>query len=184
MSIEQLKNQLPDYAKDIKLNLGNIITPIGAPDLTQKQIFAIALSSAYATKNSSLISAISNDAIPHLTENEIAAAKSAATIMAMNNIYYRFIHLVTDKSFSNLPAKLRMNIIGNPGVDKIDFELSCLAVSAINGCGMCIDAHSHELNKAEVSKIAIQSAIRIASVLNAAAMAIEISKAYDNACSA
>lgn len=174
MNIEQLRNQLPEHAKDIKLNLSSIITPEGAPDLTQKQIFAIALASAYATKNLDLIAAISKDATLHLPEQEMTAAKSAATIMAMNNIYYRFIHLVSDKSFSSLPAKLRMNVIGNPGVDKVDFELSCLAVSAINGCGMCIDAHSHELNKAGVSKLAIQSAIRIASVLNATAMAVEI----------
>jgi len=173
MNIEQLKNQLPDYAKDIKLNLSSIMTPEGATDLTQKQIYAIALASVYAIKNKTLITAIFNDATLHLMENEVQAAKSAATIMAMNNVYYRFIHLISDKSFSNLSAKLRMNVIGNPGVDKVDFELSCLAVSAINGCGMCIDAHTHELNKAGVSKLAIQSTIRIASVLNATAMAIE-----------
>ncbi len=173
MNIEQLRNQLPEHAKDIKLNLSNIITPEGAPDLTQKQIYAIALASAYATKNLNLITAVAKEATNHLMENEVHAAKSAATIMAMNNIYYRFIHLVSDKSFASLPAKLRMNVIGNPGVDKVDFELSCLAVSTINGCGMCIDAHAHELNKAGVSKLAIQSAVRIASVLNATAMAVE-----------
>lgn len=174
MNIEQLRSQLPDYAKDIKLNLSSVITPEGAPDLTQKQIYAIALASAYATKNLDLITAISKESSMHLMENEMHAAKSAAAIMAMNNIYYRFIHLVSDKSFASLPAKLRMNVIGNPGVDKVDFELSCLAVSAINGCGMCIDAHTHELHKTGVSKLAIQSAVRIASVLNATALAIEI----------
>lgn len=174
MNIEQLRNQFPEYAKDIKLNLSNILTLEGAPDLTQKQIYAIALASAYATKNINLITAVSKEATSHLIENEINAAKSAAMVMAMNNIYYRFIHLVSDKSFGSLPAKLRMNVIQNPGADKIDFELSCLAVSAINGCGMCIDAHTHALNKAGVSKLAIQSAVRIASVLNAAAMVSEL----------
>lgn len=174
MTIEQLKNQLPDYAKDIKLNLSSIMTLEGAPELTQKQIYAIALASAFATQNAEMIQAALETTAPHLMENEINAAKSAATIMAMNNIYYRFIHLVSDKSFSSLPAKLRMNVIGNPGIDKIDFELSCLAVSAINGCGMCIDAHTHELNKAGVGKLAIQSAIRIAAVFNAAATAMVI----------
>ena len=173
MNIEQLINQLPEYAKDTKLNLSSIITPEGAPDLTQKQIYVIALASAYATKSSRLIAAIAEEATPHLMEKEMNAAKSAATIMAMNNIYYRFIHLVNDKSYSSLPAKLRMNVIGNPGIDKVDFELSCLAVSAINGCGMCIDAHTHELNKTGISKLAIQSAVRIASVINATATAFE-----------
>lgn len=174
MSINSIKNLLPEFAKDIKLNLSTILTTEGALDLTQKQIYAIALSSAYATKNAFLISAIHEEASLYLQENEIAAAKSAATIMAMNNIYYRFIHLATDKSFASMPAKLRMNIIGNPGVDKIDFELNCLAVSALNGCGMCMDAHTKELNKAGVTTLAIQSSVRIASVMNAVAMAINV----------
>lgn len=174
MSMITIKNQLPEFAKDIKLNLSTIITTEGAADLTQKQIYSIALASAYATKNGSLISAIHEEASLYLQENEITAAKSAATIMAMNNIYYRFIHLATDKSFASMPAKLRMNVIGNPGVDKIDFELNCLAVSALNGCGMCMDAHTKELNNAGVTKLAIQSSIRIASVMNAVAMGIDI----------
>lgn len=174
MSIEQLKSTLPDYAKDIKLNLASVLTEEGAGDLSQKQIYNIALSVAYALKNSFVIKSIFEDACTTLTEADIHAAKAAATIMAMNNIYYRFTHLINDKSFSALPAKLRMNVIGSPGIDKIDFELSCLAVSAINGCGMCIDAHTNELIKAGVSKLGIQSAVRIASVLNAVSTGIEI----------
>ncbi len=174
MSIEQLKNQLLESAKDIKLNLSTILTEEGSPDLIKNQIGGIALASAYAIKNSSMIESILSEVSIYLTEQEIDAAKSAATIMAMNNIYYRFIHLVNDKSFSTLPAKLRMNVIGNPGIDKVNFELNCLAVSAINGCGMCIEAHTHELTKAGVSKLAIQSSIRIAAVLNATAMGIDI----------
>lgn len=169
MSIETIKNNLPDYAKDIKLNLSSVLTETGAPDLTQQQIYGIALTSAYTTKNASLISAVLKDAANHLSDNETTAAKSAASMMAMNNIYYRFVHLVSDKSFETMPAKLRMNVIGNPGVDKISFELNCLAASAINGCGMCIDAHTHELTKAGVSKLAIQSTVRIAAVVNATA---------------
>ena len=174
MSIEQLKNKLPDYAKDIKLNLASVLTEEGSGDLSQKQIYSIALSVAYASKNFLLIKSIFDEANTILSDADICAAKSAATIMAMNNIYYRFIHLISDKSFSALPVKLRMNVIGNPGSDKIDFELSCLAVSAINGCGMCIDAHTNSLIKSGVSKLGIQSAVRIASVLNAVSTGIEI----------
>ncbi|TAK78210.1 MAG: alkyl hydroperoxide reductase [Gammaproteobacteria bacterium] len=169
MNIDQLINQLPDYAKDIKLNLSNVLTVEGAPDLSQKQIYIIAMASAYATKNTTLMEAIREEVGDQLAENEIHAAKGAAVIMAMNNIYYRFIHLVNDPSFTRMPAKLRMNIIGNPGISKTDFELICLAVSAINGCGMCIESHTHELVKANISKLAIQSAVRIAAVLNAVA---------------
>lgn len=174
MSIEQLKNALPDSAKDIKLNLSMILTQEGSPDLTQNQIAGIALTSAYAVKNVNIIDALFSEFGSLLSEEEIHAAKSSATIMAMNNIYYRFIHLVSDPSFANMPAKLRMNVIGNPGIDKINFELNCLAASAINGCGMCIEAHVRELTKAMVSKLAIQSCVRIAAVLNATAMGLDV----------
>ncbi|MES2142615.1 MAG: carboxymuconolactone decarboxylase family protein [Pseudomonadota bacterium] len=174
MSIELLKNKLLESAKDIKLNLSTLLTEEGSPDLSKSQIGGIALASAYAIKNAMLIDSILSEVSIYLTEAEINAAKSAATVMAMNNIYYRFIHLVNDSSFSSMPAKLRMNVLANPGIDKIDFELSCLSVSAINGCGMCIEAHTQALIKAGISKLAIQSSIRIAAVLNATAMGIEI----------
>jgi alkyl hydroperoxide reductase subunit D len=174
MSIEQLKNKLPKSAKDIQLNLSTLLTEEGAEGLTQSQISGIALASAYATKNKSVIESVLSETRPHLTDPEIEAAKSAAIIMAMNNIYYRFIHLVGDHSFSTMPAKLRMNVIGNPGIDKIDFELNCLAVSVMNGCGMCMESHAQSLVKLGVSKLAIQSSVRIAAVLNAAAMGMEV----------
>jgi lipoyl-dependent peroxiredoxin subunit D len=173
MSIELLKNKLPDYARDISLNLVTVFSEAGAPDLSQKQIYSIALSTAFATKHAFIIDCIQQEVSSLLSNADIQAAKAAATIMAMNNIYYRFVHLVGDKSFSIMPAKLRMNVIGNPGVEKIDFELNCLAVSAMNGCGMCMDAHTHELVKAGVSQLAIQSAVRIASVVNAVSVGIE-----------
>lgn len=173
MSMEQLKNALPDYAKDIKLNLASVLTEEGASGLSQKQIYLIALSCAFALKNALITTALLSEASALLSDADINAAKAAATIMAMNNVYYRFIHLMNDPSFSALPAKLRMNVIGNPGIHKIDFELSCLAVSAINGCGMCMEAHTNTLIKAEISKLGVQSVIRIAAVLNAAATGTE-----------
>ena len=102
----------------------------------------------------------------------LAAAKAAATIMAQNNVYYRFAHLATNKEYSTMPAKLRMNVIGNPGVDKKDFELWSLAVSAINGCGMCIDAHEAVLKKAGFGAESIQTAVRIAATVQAVASVI------------
>lgn len=182
MSIENFKNKLPDCIKDIRLNLINVLSEEGAPDLSQKQIFNIALGVSYSLKNPFIINSIIEEASQFLSNADIDAAKSAATIMAMNNIYYRFIHLTGDKSFSTMPAKLRMNIIGNPGINKTDFELICLAISAINGCGMCIDAHTKELVKADISKLGIQSAIRIASVLNAVATGIEIADISHASC--
>ena len=176
MTIETLKDSLGDFAKDIRLNLGTVLTPEGAPDLTQNQIHGIALACAYATRNQSVIDAVKAEAAG-LSAEEQHAAKAAASIMAMNNVYYRFVHLVSDKEYGKLPAKLRMNVIGSPGVPKVDFELYSLAVSAINGCGMCMDAHVHELSKAGVSNLGVQSAVRIASVISAAAQAHHIGTA-------
>lgn len=176
MSVENLKNLLPDYAKDIRLNLGVVLSAEGAPDLTQSQIDGIALASAYATKNAAVIANIEAQ-MASLSDEAKNAAKAAATIMGMNNIYYRFVHLSGDAEYKTMPAKLRMNVIGAPGIEKVDFELYSLAVSAINGCGMCIEAHNHEVLKAGVSKLGIQSAIRIAAVLHAAAQALTIASA-------
>ncbi len=171
MTIEQLKDQLPDYAKDTRLNLGSVISAEGAPDLNINQIYGIALSSAYATKSKAVIEAVKATVSGTLSEAELNAAKAAATIMGMNNIYYRFVHLAGDAEYKTMPAKLRMNVIGSPGIPKIDFELYSLAVSAINGCGMCIEAHNHEVLKAGITKLGVQSTIRIAAVVNSAAQA-------------
>jgi alkyl hydroperoxide reductase subunit D len=89
--------------------------------------------------------------------------------MAMNNVYYRFTHLASNPEYRTMPAKLRMNVIGAPGIDKADFELFSLAVSAINGCGMCIDAHEKVLKQHGVSADTIQTAVRIGAVTQAAA---------------
>ena len=174
MTVETLRDSLGDYAKDVKLNIGTVLTTDGAPDLTQNQIYGIALASAYSTKNKAVVEALLADAASVLSDAEVNAAKAAASVMAMNNVYYRFVHLVSDKEYGKLPAKLRMNIIGSPGIAKVDFELYSLAVSAINGCGMCMDAHVAEVSKAGVSKVGVQSAIRIAAVVNSVAQALSI----------
>lgn len=174
MSIKELRNQMPDYAKDTKLNLGKVVSEDPLEGLSLEQSHGIALASAYATKHPDIIKAVSADVSATLSDEAVTAAKAAATIMGMNNVYYRFVHLVSDKDFSQMPANLRMNIIGNPGIEKVDFELMSLAVSAMNGCGMCIDAHVNEVGKAGISKQGIQSTIRIAAVLSAAAQALVI----------
>ncbi len=172
MSIEALKESMPETAKDIRLNLSKILSEEGAPGLNPKQIMGTALASAHATRQPQVIAALTAEAGTVLTAEEIAASKAAATIMAMNNVYYRFIHLAADDEVKKMPANLRMTIMANPGVPKLDFEIFALAVSAINGCGMCMEAHMHEVVKSGLTKQGAQSAIRIAAVLNAAAQAV------------
>lgn len=169
MSISTLKSMIPDYAKDIKLNLSSLA---GDETLNEQQLWGTFLASALATGSATVISAIEAEASAHLSEQAQNAAKSAAAIMGMNNIYYRFVHIAKNKEYATMPAKLRMNVIANPGVDKVDFELWSLAVSAINGCGMCIDAHEAEIRKAGLSSSDIQTAVRIAATVNAVAAVI------------
>jgi len=103
----------------------------------------------------------------------IEGAKAAVAIMGMNNIYYRFHHLSKNEKYATLPARLRMNIIRSHGADVADFELWCVAVSAINACGKCVDAHERVLREKGVTEEAINAAIRIASVIHGLAVVFD-----------
>ena len=173
MDVTNLKNSLPEHAKDLKLNLSTVLSPDGAPGLSQPQIAGIALASAIAARNPALLAAIEAAASATLDAAHVSAARAAAAIMGMNNVYYRFVHLVGNDEYGKLPAKLRMNVIGNPGIDKLEFELLSLAVSAVNGCGMCVTAHERKLREGGIGREAIQSAVRIASVMHAVAGVLE-----------
>jgi len=174
MNIQGLKESLQDYAKDIRLNLSTVLSEEGSPGLTLGQLAGIALACSYFTKHATVVEAVREEFQSALSSAYLEAAKSAATIMAMNNIYYRFTHLSDDKEISKMPARLRMNVIGKPGIEKKDFELMCLAVSALAGCGACINSHAKVVKEAGVSNEGIQSAVRIAAVINAAAQALVI----------
>ncbi len=141
MSIDTLKGMVPDYAKDLKLNLGSLANE---EELNEQQKWGCFVACAMAGRNETVIQNIMSEAQNILSTETMNGAKAAAAIMGMNNVYYRFAHIATSKDYMTMPAKLRMNVIGNPGVDKVDFELWSLAVSAINGCGMCIDAHEKQ----------------------------------------
>jgi alkyl hydroperoxide reductase subunit D len=170
MTIENIKNAMPSYAKDIKLNISSLAND---ETLNPQQLWGTMLASALAGRNEYVISQITEEAKANLSPEAFEAAKAAAAIMGMNNVYYRFVHLASNKDYQTMQAKLRMNIIGNPGVEKIDFELWSLAVSAINACGMCIDAHEAQLIQHGVSKERIQTAVRIASVIHAASAILD-----------
>jgi alkyl hydroperoxide reductase subunit D len=170
MSIESLKTQLPEYAKDLKLNLSSLVAEAA---LTDQQRAGTFVASAIASRNNAVTDAIIAEFGPQLSPEAMSAAKAAAAIMAMNNIYYRFVHLSSSPDYKTMPAKLRMNVIGKPGIEKADFELWSLAVSAVNGCGMCIDSHEKVLREAGVTAEAIQAAIRIAAVVHAVAVTLE-----------
>lgn len=167
MQLKQLQENLPEYAKDIRLNISNLFSNIESSGLTSNQFYGTALSIAYSLKDKNLILALEFECQNAGLADLPFAAKTAATLMAMNNIYYRSTHLAGNKDLSALSANLRMNGLSKHGVDKVDFELFSLAVSAINGCGLCIHSHVNQLVEHSIAMIAIQSTLRLAATLNA-----------------
>jgi alkyl hydroperoxide reductase subunit D len=169
-ALDALRDTISEPAKDIKLNLQSVLQP---GSLTPAQRWGVAIASAVAARNPSLRDAIISDARNEVGPEVIDDALAAAALMAMNNVYYRFRHLVGKPSYSQMPARLRMQRIARPATNKADFELFCLAVSAINACEMCIRSHEEVVVKAELSEEQVHDAVRIAATVNAAAVALE-----------
>ena len=184
MNPAELKARIPDYAKDLRLNLDSVLSETGAPGLSAKQIALVALASAIASRHEALVAAMLGEAARHASPAEISGARTAAALMAMNNVYYRFTHLAGNDEYATMRAGLRMNAMANPGCDKIDFELCSLAVSAINGCGMCMQSHEKTLRTHGLSAQAVQSAVRIAAVGHAVAGTLEQAPAAELAVAA
>jgi alkyl hydroperoxide reductase subunit D len=170
MSLEALKARLPEYAKDLKLNLSTLAAE---PGLTPQQRAGTFVASALASRNADVTASVIAEFGPQLSPEALTAAKAAASIMAMNNIYYRFTHLVAAPDYKTMPAKLRMNVLAKPGVEKVDFELWSIAVSAINGCGICLDSHERVVREHGVSSEAVQAVVRIAAVVHAVAATLD-----------
>jgi alkyl hydroperoxide reductase subunit D len=170
MPLDTLRETLPAYAKDLSLNLSSLANETL---LSDQQKWGAFVASAQATGVPAVIQAIEASAqAAGLSPEAFTAAKTAAAIMGMNNVYYRSLHLLSNPEYRTLPARLRMNGLANPGVDKADFELWATAVSAVNGCGMCLDAHEAELKAHGVTAPQVQAALRIAAVVNAASRVV------------
>jgi alkyl hydroperoxide reductase subunit D len=165
IDIDTLIDGLPNYAKDLKLNYSSLVRQ--NTELTPQQLWGTVVASAIATRSTGLTDIALSEGAKHLSPQALEAAKTAAAVMGMNNIYYRFLHLTSNEKYGTLPAKLRMNGLRTHGVDPIDFELWSIAVSAINGCGKCVDAHEKVVREKGVSEETILSIVRIASVVHA-----------------
>jgi alkyl hydroperoxide reductase subunit D len=170
MTLDELRDRLPDYAKDLKLNLSSVLRQ---PELTPMQTWGTALACAAASHNEELLEVVAGEARGHLDETAFQAALGAASVMGMNNVYYRFLHLTSNEKYSTMRAGLRMNVIRTHGSDPIDFELWCLAVSAINGCGSCVDSHEKVLREKGLGEDVVLAAVRIASVIHGTARVLD-----------
>lgn len=166
-----LADTIPDSARDIRLNLQSVLSG-GA--LTPAQRWGVAVASSVASRNARLRKAVLHDARQEVAETVIDDALAAAAIMGMNNVYYRFRHLVGKASYGEKPARLRMNRLAKPATTKADFELFSLAVSAINGCESCIRAHEKVVLEGGLSEEHVHDAVRIAAVVHAAALSLDL----------
>ena len=173
MTLDDIKAAIPVYAKDLRLNLESVLSEGGAPGLTAKRIRAVALASAIAARHVPLTRAIESFAADQLDVAECDGVRAAAAMMGMTNVYYRFTHLVANREYETMRASLRMNVMANPGIEKVAFEAASLAVSAINGCGMCLDSHEKTLRQHGVGAQGVQSIVRIAAVIHAVAVTLE-----------
>ncbi len=165
MSLDPIIDSLPEYAKDLKLNYSSLVR--NNSELTEQQLWGTVVATAMATRNASLTAAAFAEGASHLTPTALEAAKAAAAIMGMNNIYYRFHHLSSNEKYATLPARLRMNVLRTHGSDPVDFELWSLAVSAVNGCGKCVDAHEKVVREKGITEEQIAAVVRVAAVIHA-----------------
>ncbi|UUU24683.1 carboxymuconolactone decarboxylase family protein [Streptomyces sp. DSM 40750] len=170
MSLDALRSAIPDYARDLRRNLGSVLDDSG---LSAQQLWGTVLATAIASRSAVVVRELAPEARANLSPEAYTAAKTAAAVMAMTNVFHRTRHLLSDHEYGKLRAGLRMNVLGNPGVDKIDFELWSFAVSAINACGLCLDSHEQALRKAGVGRETVQEAIRIAAVIQAVGVTLE-----------
>lgn len=177
--LDNLRGQFPETAKDIKLNLQSVFQ---STTLTPQQLWGVAVASAIATRHETLARATLADAQEQVDADTIADAQAAAALMSMNNVYYRFRHMVgEEKSYNTKPARLRMNWMARPRGSKANFELYSLAVSAINGCEMCIRSHEAVTTQNGLTEDQVHDAVRVASTLAAAAVSLEIAHLTQNA---
>jgi len=176
MSIDTLQSLIPAYARDLSLNLTNLLAET---ILSDQQKWGAFLSCAHAVGVPAVVRHIEAAAVEVITPEAVTASKAAAAIMGLNNVYFRALHLMQNKEYEKMRAGLRMNILANPGVDKVDFELWSLAVSAVNACGLCMDSHEKVLRNHEVTAVQIQASLRIAATVNAISAVIRAEAALN-----
>ena len=169
-ALDTLRDAIPDVAKDIRLNLSSVLGP---GPLTPAQRWGVAVASAVASRNAALRDAAVADARAEVDAAVLDDAFAAASLMAMNNVYYRFRHLIEKPSYSEKPARLRMNRLVKPATTKVDFELFSLAVSAINACEACLKAHEKVALDGGLTEDHVHDAVRIAAVFHAAAVTLD-----------
>lgn len=164
--LNSIKAQIPDYAKDIRLNIDSVIA---RSSLAAELAAGVALAAAFAAKSKPLVEVFK----ANLPEPQAQAALSAAALMGMNNVWYPFVEMAGDDELKTVRAELRMNAYANHGgVDKKHFEAYALAASIVGKCHFCIASHYAVLKQEGMSTQQLRDIGRIAAVVNAAAQVL------------
>jgi lipoyl-dependent peroxiredoxin subunit D len=151
------------YLKDLKVNFK---TALKTDNLSEKEAALIGIAIATNEKHEGLIlyfKQLSLDSGANI--EEIADSVACASLLSSNNVFYRFRHFTQKEKYSQIPARLRMNIMVNPVIGKEFFELVSLAVSAVNGCEMCVNAHESSLIELGSTEERIFDAVRLSAVI-------------------
>ena len=171
MSLDALMDGLPASARDIRTNYSQLVH--NNHELTAQQLWGTIVASAIATRSDVLTATVLDEAPRQLSEPALEAAQSAAALMGMPNIWYRFHHLASNPSYAAMPARLRMSAAHDHGVEDVDYELWAMAVSAINGCGKCVDAHEQAVLSKGVTEEVVAATVRLAAVMNAVGVVVD-----------
>ena len=167
--LNTLKERIPDYAKDIRLNLDGVIA---RSSLEPADAAGAALAAAFAARSKVVVDAIRTSGA--LSDTDVNAALSAAALMGMNNVWYPYVEMAADEDLKTQRAELRMNAYAtHGGVDKKRFELFALAASIVGKCHFCVRSHYKMLKENGLTAQQLRDVGRIAAVINAAAQVLE-----------
>lgn len=169
-SIDALRAKIPEHSADVEHTLAKVLS---SSSLTPTQLWGTALACAITTRHEALASAIESDARALAVAPEaLDDARAAASLMAMTNVYYRFKHFIADDEIEKMPSRLRMKRTARPEGDEADFELFCVAVSAMNACEACVRHHSDKALKGGLTRTQLADAVRVGATLAGVAIAL------------
>lgn len=169
-NIDALRESLPDHARDLRMNLASVLTE---SSLTEGQRWGVAVASAAASRRRDLLDAVVADARVAAGDAVVEDGLAASALMAMNNVFYRFRHMVGKDGYGQLPARLRMNRLAKPATTRVDLELFSLAASAIHGCEVCVKSHERAVLEGGLSEQNVHDAVRIAAVVHGVAVTLD-----------
>jgi lipoyl-dependent peroxiredoxin subunit D len=169
-ALEAIRAEIPEVAKDLRLNLSSVLD---SGPLSPSDRWGVAIAVALASRSRRLAEALIASRPEEVSTKTVEDAVAAAALMGMTNVFYRFRHLVGKPSYEQKPARLRMQRLAKPATTTSSFELYSLAVSAVNACEICVRSHEATLLEHGITEDQIHDAVRIASVVHGAAVALD-----------